>query len=216
MIKTRKYTLINIAILFVGILIGILLIISYEYSSEQKNAVKRDTYINFLNETSLLINKNQALYQEIEILNKDIEESKTTYQAYKNAEETIDKLQMLLGLTEVSGEGVEIEVRHDLPYYMIVDLINDLYTIGAEVIDINNVRISDNSSLTENIVTKQVSISHTPISSPFLIKVIGDSDTLYKNLEKKHSILNRIQTAYNIKDKDLQFSKEAILNLPKA
>ena len=130
--KLHKYNLINIAILFLGILLGILIIVSYQHIKEKKTAVERDTYVYFLNETSLLINKNQALHQEIVELTEDINENKTGYLAYQNAEETIEKLKMILGEEDVAGEGVKIYINKELPYYVLIDIITDFKTIEQE------------------------------------------------------------------------------------
>ena len=212
--KFTKYTLINISILTLGVLLGILSIISYQFLNEKQTAITRDTYINFLNETSLLINKNQALHQEIAQLSEDIKQNKTIYEASINAKESISKLNMILGIQPVSGEGVKVIIQKELPYFVFIDMMNDLYTIGAEAISINNIHITDQSGFTENPLTHQVSISYTPISAPYTLSIIGDKDIMYQNLQKKNSVFQRITKAYGIKNSELSITKEVVLDIP--
>lgn len=212
--KYRKYTLINILLILAGIMIGITVILGYQGFIDQKEAIQRDQYVHFLQETSLLINKNQILQQEVTDLTKEIEESRDSYQAYQTTLDSIEKLKMVLGETQVQGPGITVQIQKELPYYIFIDIMNDLFTAGAEGISINNIRIAEHSSFTENPITHQVFISHTPINAPYTINIIGDTEVLTQNLSKKHNVLSRIAKAYNFKNEDITVKKGNNIILP--
>lgn len=105
---------------------------------------------------------------------------------------------MLIGLTDVSGEGVTvtmkdnnsvtadaISVTDDISLYLVHDsdiraIVNELENAGAEAISINDQRVVITTSITcEGNV---ISVNGQKISSPFTIKAIGNSLSLYSAL----------------------------------
>jgi len=213
-LKTSKI-LTHIAILLTGILVGISIIFSYQHIQGKKDAAKRDQTLDFLNETTLLINENQALYKEVDILQKEISKDKTSFEIAKNIDKNMEKLKMILGKTEIKGPGITITIHKNLPYYVFIDMINDFHTYGAEAISINGILITDKTGFRENPLTNQVFINHTPIAVPYNIQVIGNNDTLYNSIKKTHSTISRIETTYNIKDQ-IEVEKNTEIILQKA
>lgn len=113
-------------------------------------------------------------------------------------EEELKKNNMLIGLTDVSGEGVTVSLKdnnsvsidnlgitEDISYYLVHDLdiraiVNELENAGAEAISINDQRVVFTTSITcEGNV---ISVNGEKISSPFTIKAIGNSLSLYSAL----------------------------------
>ena len=97
----------------------------------------------------------------------------------------------LLGLTDVEGEGVTITLRDtDEATYSADDLImlvNELKYAGAEAISINDNRIinlTDIISINNSFIVVN---SDSRISSPFVVKAIGDKNYLMSILNLKNS-----------------------------
>jgi len=107
---------------------------------------------------------------------------------------------MLLGLTDVEGEGViislkdnetvtaeSISVTDDISYYLVHDLdlrslVNDLENSGAEAISINGERIVSTTSITcEGTI---ININGKKVGSPFTIKAIGPAIKMYGALTR--------------------------------
>ena len=115
-------------------------------------------------------------------------------------EEEITKNNILLGLTDVEGKGIEITVKDDpnatsqtisalddLSYHIVHDgdlrrIVNELKNAGAEAISINDQRIVTNSTIT--CIGNVIRINDEKVSSPFVIKAIGFP-------ERMDSALNR-------------------------
>ena len=115
----------------------------------------------------------------------------------ESSSQTEAKLQennKLLGLTEVSGQGLivtlqdnqsvtadTISVLDNISYYLVHDedlriIVNELKNAGAEAISINDQRIVPITSITcdGNVIL----VNNTKLSSPFTIKAIGNSASL--------------------------------------
>lgn len=208
----KKYTLLNIAILTLGIAVGMISILGYQFFSAAQDDADRDEAIDFLYETSLLINENQALQEELVQLQNEVLTSKTSYQIAQNTQINIERLRSVLGKDAVKGPGIVITIDKEIPYYAFIDITNDLFTIGAEAISVNDIRIHNNASFTENTVTNQVFLSLIPLSPPYEIKVIGDSKTILSKLSRDGNFLERISRLYNMKE-DITIIGETTLEI---
>lgn len=133
----------------------------------------------------------EEAYQRLENAQKELEETRNRVtsndEQLKSLEEKIKKYNILLGTTEVTGQGVTITVAdanvnnsiaalvearnliiHDTD---ILEIVNELNNAGAEAISVNGQRISVNTSILcdGNVIV----INGEKISSPFEINAIG-------------------------------------------
>ena len=138
----------------------------YEETMEQYN-----TNENTISEYAASIAENK---ESTDLLDKELSESNT-----------------LLGLTDVEGQGVIITLRDtDEATYSADDLlmlINELKYAGAEAISINDNRIvnlTDIISINNSFIVVN---SDARISSPYVVKAIGDKDYLMSTLNLKNS-----------------------------
>ena len=127
-------------------------------------------------------------YKEIsETLKKYKEESYSDSQTKKNLEEELSKLELMLGTTDVKGEGVIItlEEEKDATKKITADelmiIVNYLRDAGAEAIDINGERIVSSSFFAEP-SEGYIKINGNRVTLPFKISVIGDPDYLKSSL----------------------------------
>ena len=138
----------------------------YEETMEQYN-----TNQNTISEYAASIAENK---ESTDLLDKELSESNT-----------------LLGLTDVEGQGVIITLKDTSEATYSADdlimLVNELKYAGAEAISINDNRIVN---LTDIIAINNSFIvinSDARISSPFIVKAIGDKDYLMSTLNLKNS-----------------------------
>ncbi len=102
-------------------------------------------------------------------------------ESFKSKEQTIKKYNTILGLTDVNGEGVTINISakqlDESTKDYLDNIINELKNAGAESISINNQRlIWDSVIFCDGNVIK---VNLEKIESPFVIKAIGDTRLLY-------------------------------------
>lgn len=139
--------------------------------------------------------KYEEAMEQYEENQKTISEYKTTMDENKESTDLLDKelndSETLLGLTDVCGEGVIITLKDtDEATYTagdLITLINELKYAGAEAISINDNRIvnlTDISAINNSFI---VINSDSRISSPYVVKAIGDKSYLSSTLNLKNS-----------------------------
>lgn len=136
-------------------------------------------------------------YEEtVEQLQANQKQLKTIKQAWKNEEASglVDKelkdSNMILGKTDVFGEGVTITLSNseerDVKYRDLLELINELRYAGAEAISINDVRILSSTEIAQPDGVLMI-INGQRVSSPYVIKAIGNQTYLSSTLSLKDS-----------------------------
>lgn len=123
----------------------------------------------------------------------------------------LETQKMIAGLTKVAGEGLKIEFNDsntaEASEETIVhaadlrDIINLLWSSGAEAVSINDQRIVFTTDV--DCVVNTILINNTKISSPFVIKSIGNNDRFRAALE---SPLNLSDIKQRIKSDGLIFN----------
>lgn len=112
-----------------------------------------------------------------------------------NIEEQISNKEVLLGTTDVHGEGIIINIKdgNDLIHQEdIVILLDELKNAGAEAISVNEQRVVPTTSIEcgGNIIT----VNGQKIGSPFVIKAIGLPENL-ANLNRAGGYLSYMKSA---------------------
>ena len=123
-------------------------------------------------------------------------------------EQELKENNMLLGTTDVVGDGVEVVLQdaaeqnssiglsYQLIHYSDIQrVVNELKNAGAEAIEINGQRIVPSSSITCE--GKIIKINGERVGSPFVIRTIGSQSLLYGGLSRVGSILDAIREAGN-------------------
>ncbi len=125
--------------------------------------------------------------KELETIRK---ESTTDDNSASEKQEELKKYNQLIGLTDVTGEGIVLTVSDssadstllDMSSLIVHDsdlrnLINELANAGAEAISINDERIVNSSCVT--CAGNVIQINGKRVGSPFEIKAIGNPESLY-------------------------------------
>lgn len=149
--------------------------------------------------------KLQKIEQELEVTRQNLTNND---EELESLEQQIKEANMLLGLTDVYGEGVTITLTdgvissntlkvedlliHDID---LVNVVNELKNAGAEAIEINGKRIVSTSSI--DCDGNVISVNGEKITSPFTINAIGYPELL-STLNRAGGYLD-ILNDYNIK-----------------
>ena len=161
-----------------------------------------------LNELVAIKEERKALIEEVEDLERQlyiIQESASEESAVvKNLTEEMNKFKTFAGLTKVAGEGVIItldnpptdssfpsDVNIVYDYRLVLELINELNSAGAEAISINEQRMINSTEI--RFAGTQVNVNTIPISTPFIIKAIGNSGTLEGALNQRFGIISNLR-----------------------
>lgn len=137
--------------------------------------------------------KYEDTQKQLEANRKSVKEYQETIAKNGEASELVDKdlaeSNMLLGKTDVVGEGVVITLTNtsecSVTYSHLVELINELRYAGAEAISINDARILTTTEIIQ--VDSRMQAGGQRIASPYVIKAIGNQTYLSSTLSLKDS-----------------------------
>lgn len=136
--------------------------------------------------------------------NSKINEYKSQIVSEEDASELLkkelDESERLLGYTDVTGQGIIItledndksDVQKSIDTFDLISLVNELKLADAEAISINDERIVNNSDIAL-INDKLILVNGKRISSPYVVKAIGDMKYLESAITIKNGYLDQVK-----------------------
>ena len=141
--------------------------------------------------------------------------------------ERIEKYEIIMGMTNVKGQGVVVTLADNnstntqnsfsninVSNYLVHDgnlisVVNELKAGGAEAISVNDKRVTDSTAIT--CAGNVIQVNGEKVGSPFVIKAICSKDLLYGELTKNGGTLYKLKkygviTEINKKD-NIEISK---------
>lgn len=187
--KKTDYIILSVICFF----LGIFLVSQYFSGKEYNKVIQPENNAVLALEVSKLTKSNAELRNEVQNLTSDLNSYNSSSESRKDAYDqyTADssRLNTINGSLVETGQGVSIKVKGNLSTARIVDLINAIKNIGAEVISINEHRLVINTDL-----------SQFSGMSYYEIKVLGNSNLLKTALERKGGIVEQLSS------KDITFN----------
>lgn len=140
----------------------------------------------------------------------------------KRLNEELEKYKRIGGFTRVKGPGIEmivddppkdLEFDYDnsvimAKYEYLLRIINYLNSAGAEAISINDQRIIANTEI--QLAGSSLRINSVPTAPPYVIKAIGDPDTLKSSLDWRFGIVSEMREYWNLQV-DIKKSEEVTI-----
>ncbi|HET6967791.1 MAG TPA: DUF881 domain-containing protein [Ornithinibacter sp.] len=105
-------------------------------------------------------------------------------EAQRAAQERLDALGILAGTTPATGPGIELTIsdpERRVSGTVILDTVQELRGAGAEVIQIGDARVVASTWFAQT--ADGISVSGKEVRPPYVIKAIGDANTLAGALE---------------------------------
>ena len=168
---------------------------------------------------SLWKSKWEETNEKLEETNSKINEYNEKLESNEEASELLDeelrKSQLILGTTDVVGDGVVITLtdteESPIEAADLVDLINELRFAGAEAISINGVRIINMTDIVD--IDSYIIIKPSQrLVSPYVVKAIGNQKYLVSTLCLKNS---GFVDKYNNSGKSVKLDKQRNIKIPK-
>lgn len=150
--------------------------------------------------------KYEDVYKKLVDTNKKINDYEQKMQSNAEISELVNKelveAKRNFGLTDVIGDGIVITLTDNdertYDYEDLLDLINELRDAGAEALSINDERITNITDIAD-ISSRYIKINSKKISSPYVVKAIGDSTYLKSALTIKNGYLDiKTKEGHNI------------------
>jgi len=162
--------------------------------------ISRDNNSNVFQEIKILKDKNKDLEDEVDELNSTIEQLADRNLALFAIQQEIEKYQKLSGESSVFGKGIIVTIDGNITVPWIVDIINELFAVGAEAVMVNNIRITNPIGGFDSSPLGKVFIHGNVLSRPYVFGAIGDPQTMIEVLELPGGIFDRLEASMpNIK-----------------
>lgn len=136
--------------------------------------------------------------QKIVEYNEKIDNNQETYELLKKE---LNQAKQALGKTDVIGSGIVITLKDNeyeyIDEYDIFKLVNELRLAGAEAISINDQRVINMTDI-KNIADGLIVVNGVSITSPYIVKAIGNQTYLESGLTlKTYGYIDKTIKAYN-------------------
>lgn len=150
--------------------------------------------------------RRRALEKEVAQLREELAKAAEGRALLKGMTESVERARIQAGLTGLTGPGVQVTLNdsnqetrpgQDQDMYVIHDedlllVINELLAGGAEGVAINGQRWTSRSEL--RCAGPTASVNRTRIGVPFVIRAVGDPDTLESSLKMRGGVLDALRT----------------------
>ena len=155
----------------------------------------------------------KALRTEKERLNQELSELENRLKEYefseadenlllKNLKNDLEKYQILAGYRSIEGPGVVVTIEDVVfeqgeasfimyNFEILLELINKLNAAGAEAISINDQRYLATTEI--YLTSNTIMINGVPTVQPYVIKAIGDAESLEASLNMRFGIIDNLK-----------------------
>lgn len=156
-------------------------------------------------------------------LDKLREKAASTGESSETVRGELENNNMVLGLTEVVGEGITITLtdgdgiggsKLDLSSYLVhysdlIEVINALKNAGAEAISVNDQRITNSTAIT--CIGNVIKINNEKVGIPFTINAIGSPEKLYGALTMLGGYIDKLKD----EGVSVKVEKQTSITIPK-
>lgn len=175
----------SIIISIICFFLGVFIVSQYFASKAYRTLTQPENNATLALEVAKLTKVNASLRKEatdltekLDVYSSTSESGKKVYDQYQSDSAQMD---VINGVTAKTGQGVIITIDGVMGRPQVVDLVNALKNIGAEIIQINGSRLIVSTNLDQ-----------FANQSHYEIKVIGNSKILKSAVERKGGIMEQI------------------------
>lgn len=194
----------HIYILFTAILLGFLIAMQSGSFSDYSDVIRRNSRADVFREIQILKDTNENLEDEIKDLEVQLSKTSNSQQALEGIREEIEKNRILAGRVDISGPGIAVTLNQEVRALWITDLVNELFTAGAEAVSVNNIRLTDKIVGFDTIPSGQILLNGVILDLPYNIEAIGDKVTLEQSLIQPQGIVDRMKQSAENADIDVE------------
>lgn len=174
---SRPHLLIGALFLVLGTLVTVVALSDDERDDAWRSARPEDL-VQILDDLSERQERLEAEATRLSGIQQGLE-SGSTAQALAEARRQLEALRILAGTTPVTGPGVELTIvdpERVVDAATLIDAVQELRDAGAEAISVGDTRVVANTWFADT--ATGVEVSGQQLTSPLLIRAIGDPDTM--------------------------------------
>lgn len=201
------------------VLLGFLLSVQFKVQQDLVNTLNMQKTEDLVAMLRGLHDKKSTLELEIHELLEQIYEFENNFTAdaalYNSMDAEIQRLKIASGSVDVQGPGISVIIYGDsqLLYLDLIDIINELWASGAEVVAINDQRFDLHTRIYDTTMdgSLKIMVNDQVLLYPIVIQAIGDPHTLETGLTFSGGIIDNLATLYNIHP---EIKREAEIIIP--
>lgn len=195
-------------IFLTSLIVGLMIFSQYQTYQKIGTQEVREPESNLFRVINVYLKTNQALQEESQKLESEIQNYENEYNHLQLFQATLEQNKLLAGETRAQGPGVKLTLTKTINTLELIDLTNEFWNVGAEVLAVNGMRITETQSGFADIGT-MVTLNGIPLNAPLVIEAIGESGEIVKALEQTGGVLSRLQK----KDSQLKVNLQEVDNL---
>ncbi len=180
-------------IILTGVLLGFLVVLQTRSFGNVKDIIRRDSRTNIFHEIQILKNTNQNLRETVLELETRLAQVSNQEEALRAIKDEIIRDRIIGGGVDVSGPGIEMWVKRNIPLFWLTDIVNELFSSGAEAVSINNIRLTNTTVGFDILPNGQIALNGVILATPFHFQAIGERKVLLKALNQPQGIVQRIK-----------------------
>ncbi|MBO1029762.1 DUF881 domain-containing protein [Tessaracoccus sp. SD287] len=164
-------------------------------ADESFSSLRRDELVGLLDQLNGSNNDLREQIAEQEAAKRQLQTgADNRAQAQAQARKRVQDLSILAGTAPAEGPGITITI-HDqdakVTPQLLLDGIEEMRDAGAEVMELNGVRVVASTWLGSDRGT--ITVNGTPITAPYVLKVIGDPHSLEEGARFRGGLVSRLQ-----------------------
>ncbi|HZK10515.1 MAG TPA: DUF881 domain-containing protein [Clostridia bacterium] len=211
----KNYAKIYLPVFIIALLVGL-------FFNIQGNLIEKGSEDILSRQYQQALVDNEELEGQVEFYRKQLAELQKSDEESDKDLSNIDYYKLVSGFTDVKGQGIVIQLSipdMDQPLNIVdfhrnlLFLMNELNAAGAEAIAIKDERIISTSEI--SVAGNHIVINGQKLSPPFMIRAIGNPDTLDAALNLRLGYVERLRNnGYFIevkKSEELEIPKYPIL-----
>ncbi len=203
----------DLTIIITGILLGFLVVLQARSFGDVQDRIARDSQANVFQEIQILKTTNENLGDEITDLEGQLAKASDQEQALNAIQDEIKNDKIIAGEVDVQGPGVELTVKNSLTGIWFTDIVNEMWSAGAEAVSVNNIRLTNATVGFDTLPNGQISLNGVILTAPYHFDAIGDKKTLSEALTQTGGIVQRIKDS--VQNADITLDQKDLIQIDK-
>lgn len=203
----------ELSILLTAVVLGLLIAVQARSFEDVSDVISRNTRSDIFREIQILKKTNETLLDETFELAEQLDNISNNQEALDSVKAEIEKYLIITGRVNVAGPGVKVKMNGDIKGIWLTDIVNELFTAGAEAVSVNSIRLTNQTIGFDTIPSGQILLNGVILNKPYVVTAIGDRNVLKEALEQPEGIIERMNR--NIADAVIELSQEDLIEMDK-
>lgn len=183
----------KISIIITAMALGLLIALQARSFEGLGDVLSREKRTDVFREIQVLKETNTTLEDEISELERQLDKVSNNQEALESVRQEIEKYRKLTGRVDISGPGVAVTLDGDVKLLWLTDIVNELFSAGADAVSVNSIRLTNTTVGFDLIPSGQILLNSVILNKPYTIEAIGERSVLEEALNQPQGIVERMK-----------------------